>query len=84
MSLHRIARKTNRWPPGTWFECTDDGCMIVEVEARNNRMVVLREKGIIFPFSEIEEYVMTCMKRGLNSFDKKWSVKGQMKDERNG
>lgn len=78
MTIHRISRPTNKWPPGTWFECCDDGCMVVEVASFNNRLVITKEQGIIFPFSEIEDYVMTAMTRGLNSFDKKWTVKGKM------
>ena len=71
MSLHVISRNNNRWRQGTWFECFDDGCREVEVYTENNRMKVKREIGFILPFSEIQDYVTTAMRKGLKRFDKK-------------
>lgn len=64
MSFHIVTRG-ERWRKGTWFECLDHGCTEVEIETVENRVRVKREVGFILPYSEIEPYVMTVMKRGL-------------------
>ena len=75
MSMHIISRKNIRWKPGTWFECFDHGCQEVEVETVDNRVRVAKTLGLVLPFTEIEDYVTTTMKRGLNRFDQKVGVK---------
>ena len=75
MSLHIVSRNNGPWRPGTWFECFDDGCMRVEIETVNNRVKGVKETGIILPWSEIEPWVATCMKKGLNNFNKQMTSK---------
>lgn len=62
-----VIRKRNPYfKPGTWVECFDDGCRAVDVEQVNNRLRVVREKGIIIPQKELAPFMSKALKRGLD------------------
>ncbi len=65
MSFHIVSKQSNRFRPGTWFECMDDGCREVTVETVDNRMQVVKEVGFILPHDEVMPYVTSVMKRGV-------------------
>ncbi len=65
MSLHIITRPDAPYPPGTWFECLDDGCRKVEVETVKNRVRVVKDLGIALPHDAVFPYVTSVMKRGV-------------------
>lgn len=65
MSFHIVSKQNNRFRPGTWFECLDDGCREVQVETVNNRMKVVKEVGLVMPKGEIDPYITSVMKRGV-------------------
>ena len=65
MSFHIVSKANGRFKPGTWFECLDDGCREVEVDTVNNRVVVVREVGLVFPHDAVMPYVTSVMKRGI-------------------
>lgn len=69
MSMHIVSKVNNRWSCGTWFQCHDHGCQEVEIETVDNRVRVVKEVGLVIPFSEIKGCITTTMKRGLNRFD---------------
>lgn len=65
MSFHIISKVNGPYPPGTWFECMDDGCRQVEIETVNNRMKVKKEIGLVIPHDMVMPHVTSVMKRGV-------------------
>ena len=62
-----VIRKRNPYfRPGTWVECYDDGCRAVDVEQVDNRLQVIREKGIIIPQKDLAPFMSRVQKRGLD------------------
>jgi len=66
MALFFVKKRNPYWRPGSWVECFDDGCSEVEVEQREGRLVVIREKGIVFPYLEVRPFLMRVQKSGLD------------------
>ena len=62
-----IIRKRNPYfPPGTWVECFDDGCRAVDVESVDNRLKVVREKGIVIPQEQLKPFMSKSLSKGFD------------------
>lgn len=61
-----VFKNNPRYQIGTWFQCFDHGCQVVEVESVKNRLRIKKEVGGIFPFDDIDELVKRPRKRGLD------------------
>jgi hypothetical protein len=62
-----VIRKRNPYfRPGTWVECFDDGCRAVDVETIDNRLQVVREKGIVIPQKQLEPFMSKALKAGFD------------------
>ena len=66
MALYFVKKRNPYWRPGTWVECFDQGCRQVEVEQVEHRLKVVRDVGLVFPLSEVQEFLMRVQKRGLD------------------
>jgi len=65
MSFHIISRQGAAYPTGTWFQCTDEGCMRVEIAMAEGRVIVTKEIGMLIGKSAITPYVTSIGKKGV-------------------
>jgi hypothetical protein len=61
-----VVKKNPYFRTGSWVDCTDQGCIRVDVESRDNRLHIVREVGFIMPKAEVLKYVMRPKVRGLD------------------
>lgn len=66
MSLHVVVKQNPYLKPGTWVECFDEGCQQAITMTYDNRVHVTGHKGILIPKRQLEQFMMTPLKRGLD------------------
>lgn len=65
MSLYIVHKVNGPYRPGTFIECFDHGCQVVETRTENNRVQIVRTKGVVFPLSYVEPYVKRILRKGF-------------------